>query len=84
MEIEPRDNSRALKEARKVVTLLEKGVKFTRTSPDVQRIIKVQIKYEKKLKVERKEDDVMKNLQEFVEKYNIKMPDNEQSQGRKM
>lgn len=83
MEIDPRDNSKALKEARKVVTLLEKGVKFTRTSPDVKRITKVQIEHEKELKVER-ENDVMKKLQDFVEKYNIKMSDNEQNQGRKM
>ena len=63
--------------------MLEKGFKFTRTSPDVKRITKVQIEHEKELKVER-EDDVMKKLQDFVEKYNIKMPDNEQNQGRKL
>lgn len=83
MEIDPRDNSKALKEVRKVVTLLGKGVKFTRTSPDVKRITKVQIEYEKELKVEC-EDDVMKKLQNFIEKYNIKLPDNEQNQGRKL
>lgn len=81
VEIDPRDKNKALKEAGKVVTLLNKGIKLIRTSPDVKRIAKVQIEHEKELKAER-EGDVMKNLQDFVDKYNIKMP-NDKEQERK-
>ena len=82
-KINYKDIPKAHKEAEKVIGLLNRGIKSTRTSPDIKWITKVQIEHEKELKAER-EDDVMKNLQEFVEKYNIKIPDNEQNQGRKM
>ena len=83
VKINYKDIPKAHKEAEKVIGLLNRGIKFTQTSPDVKRIIEVQIEHEKKLKAE-SENDVMKNLQDFVEKYHIKMPNNEQNQGRKL
>ena len=81
MRINYKDIPKAHKEAEKVIGLLNCGIKFTQNSPDIKRITKIQIEYEKELKAER-EDDVMKNLQEFVNKYNIKMS-NDKEQERK-
>lgn len=78
VEIDPRDKKKALKEARKVVTLLNKEVKFTRTSPDVKRIKQVQLKQEQM----EQQYNVQKDLGEFVKKYQLQ--ENEQNQGRKL
>ena len=78
VEIDPRDKKKALKEARKVVTLLNKGVKFTRTSPDVKRIKQIQLKQEQT----EQQYNVQKDLGEFVKKYQLQ--ENEQNQDRKL
>ncbi|OAQ01715.1 hypothetical protein A3O11_05515 [Ligilactobacillus aviarius] len=78
VEIDPRDKKKALKETRKVVTLLNKGVKFMRTSPDVKRIKQVQLKQEQT----EQQYNVQKDLGEFVKKYQLQ--ENEQNQGRKL
>ena len=78
VKIDYDDIPKAHKEAKKVIGLLNRGIKFTQTSPDIERIKQVQLKQEQ---MER-QNDVQKDLGEFVKNYQLQ--ENEQNQGRKL